>query len=159
MPNATVKIIQDRLYTINQTLGTPKAERYFVPSGQLANAKLPLIFSLPGPDRALTNRGASEDLRIETYTLVIVCWAWLASMPTISAINIAEEAIDTVRDAYLSRANLQFNGAMLPGVIGCAVGNHSGIVPLRYDANYASVEIPLLIETNKVVLPNFNQES
>lgn len=149
MADPTVTLVQDRLHAINQTLASINAERHFVPAGALADAKLPLVFPLPRGNRNLRG-GAREDYHTRTYHLVVVAWHFLASRPVVSAQAAAEAAIDELRDAYLARPNLFLAGSGdMDGVLSCVVGGDGGVEPLFYEPSFASVVIPLEIETNK----------
>lgn len=148
MANATVTLIGDRIYAINQTISGVNSSRYF-PQNFADSGLHPLLVGVPGAFTREPNLPFLEDGGDRVWSLVLIVEAWMAGIPSETAQRDAEALIETVRDAYLSRPLLRLNGADLDGVIRSEIGDDTGIIPFPDMPELCMVRFPLTVETYK----------
>jgi hypothetical protein len=136
MSSLTVDVA-DRLHAIHGTMVGVTAERYF--PERIDTAMLPLITAMAGR-RTFAQGAARVEHSVRLWTLMLICGAWIAGLPTATAQANAESLIDVVTDAYRSRPRLELVGmSPLGGVVRARLLDDGGIESLENGANGLAV--------------------
>lgn len=151
----TTKLVQDRLYAINQTIPavtvdshsyTINAVRYF-PQGS-DSSLFPYLFSLPErrfQDNATS--GVAIDRHTRQYRLYLVVESWGGGIPTETGQRQAEAFIDAVPDIYLACPHLELAHVALDGVIDSRLTEDTGIIAFGPELQLAAIQYVLSVTT------------
>lgn len=132
--------IQTRLYNINQTItGVWSAEYFDTNMEEQAPVLVPLMGRMT---RNVNNIGSEHAEEVRTWTLLLICGAWMSTLPAVGVQKVANQIVPLVHAAYLTRPRLELNGSALDYVKSVKVSEDSGIISFNESA---AVQIPLTI--------------
>lgn len=142
---ATVTTICDRLHEINASLSYGgSASRWFV---NLDSARLPL--AIPIWRQVLQAQRFGESWHMQrVFEIVLYCEYATTGIPSKTAQQAAETAIETLTDAYIARPRLKYSSSDLSDVQQVAVQQDSG---LEVVDGLFQVRLPLAITYIKTV--------
>lgn len=148
MASATIKLIGDRLYAINQTLSVSgfsvKARRYF--PDNIDTAMLPLLLVTWGRQAiAVPEAGGGRFSGARLWEIRLYCGDWMAGYPSESAERKAEALTDPLIALYVNRPRLELDHVALDGVQLVTPQEDSGLTSDE-TGTLALVRLPLLIQ-------------
>lgn len=150
MARATVKLIGDRLYAINQLLSvsgyTVHTRRYY-PTEITPNI-MPLLVPTWGRQAiAVPDAGAGQFQGARLWEIQLYAGQWMMGYPSESAQKAAEAVVDELVTLYAARPRLELNHAALDGVLLTEMQEDSGLTSDLTGA-FAVVRLPILIQAH-----------
>ena len=147
MASATVPLIGDRLYAINQLLtvsGYNLSARRYSPTN-LDSGMMPLLVPVwLRQSISVPQAGASIFSGERQWDIRLYCGDWMMGVPSESAQKVAEACIDPLVALYVARPRLELNHAPLDGVQIVVVQEDAGLTSDE-TGTLALLRLPLLI--------------